>query len=347
MNSRKLAVLLVLLAILLVLVFLIPRWESPDPDRATAPEVSDQPAQAKPEDVRTLAGLEDDFTFLIASDLGRNGYYDQKPVAEMMGEVALITDAEFIAVPGDVHHFMGVRSVQDPLWLTNFEWVYSHPGLMIPWHAVLGNHEYRGNTQAVLDYGTVSRRWEMPGRYYSMTEPLSDEAEVLLVLIDTPLLIDKYRDNPTTFPDAREQSMEEQLAWIDSTLEGSDATWKVVMGHHPVYAGTTKELRERTDLQARLQPLLDEHHVDAYVAGHIHNFQHIRVPGSDVDYIVNTSASLTREVVPFEGAIFGSPDPGFTLCTVTETELVFHFVNDKGRVIYQYSRTDQQDVPRL
>ncbi len=294
-----------------------------------------------PEDAAALAKLDGHFTFLIASDLGRNGYYDQKPVAEMMGEVAELTGVEFIAALGDVHHFWGVRSVHDPLWLTNFEWIYKHPELMIPWHPVLGNHEYRGNTQAVLDYGTVSRRWEMPGRYYARTEPVSDDAAVLLLFIDTTPLIDKYRENPVKFPDAGVQSRDTELAWIDTTLGESNATWKVVMGHHPLYAGTTKEARERTPLQQRLQPLLDAHGVDAEYSGHIHNFQHIRVPGSDVDYFVNTSASLTREVVPFEGALFGSSDPGFTLCTVTPTELITTFVNEEGRIIYQYVRKKQ------
>jgi hypothetical protein len=82
-----------------------------------------------PVDAEGLAALEDDFTFLIAADLGRNGYYHQKPVAEMMGEVAEVVDPEFVAALGDVHHFKGVRSIDDPLWLTNFEWVYSHPEL--------------------------------------------------------------------------------------------------------------------------------------------------------------------------------------------------------------------------
>ena len=276
---------------------------------------------------------------MIASDLGRNGYYDQVPVAEMMGSVADITGPEFIAALGDVHHFWGVRSVDDPLWNTNFEWIYAHPELMIPWHPVLGNHEYRGWTQPVLDYSTVSRRWEMPSRYYAITEEVADGVEVLVVFIDTAPLIDKYRDDPRKFRDIGSQSMEEELAWIDATLGESDAKWKVVMGHHPVYAGTTKEERERSDLQARLQPLLDRHDVDIYVAGHIHNFQHIRVPGSGVDYVVNSSASLSRIVVPFEGALFGSPETGFSLCSVTETEITLTFVNAEGKILYQYART--------
>jgi len=85
-----------------------------------------------PKDAKALENLENDFTFLIASDLGRNGYYDQKPIAEMMGEIIAITGAEFVAALGDVHHFLGVRSVQDPLWQTDFEWIYKHPDLMIP-----------------------------------------------------------------------------------------------------------------------------------------------------------------------------------------------------------------------
>ncbi|MEE4270622.1 MAG: metallophosphoesterase [Thermoanaerobaculales bacterium] len=337
MKAKELAI-VVLLVVLAVFAFLVLRG-------GLEPETADLESTVPtgdPVDAAALAALDDHFTFLIASDLGRNGYYDQRPVAEMMGEVAEISGVEFIAALGDVHHFWGVASVHDPLWQTNFEWIYKHPELMIPWHPVLGNHEYRGNTQAVLDYGTVSRRWEMPGRYYAMTEEISDDADALLLFIDTSTLIDKYRDSPAKFPDAALRPLDEQLAWIDSTLAGSTAAWKIVMGHHPVYAGTTKETRERSDLQHRLRPLLDAHQVDAEFSGHIHNFQHIRVPGSDVEYFVNTSASLTREVVPFDGALFASPDPGFSLCSITDTELITTFVNHEGRIIYQHTRTKER-----
>ena len=92
------------------------------------------------------------FNFYVANDLGRNGYYDQKPIAELMGTMAEEIGPEFVVATGDIHHFEGVRSVNDPLWMTNYELIYSHPELMIDWFPVLGNHEYRGNTQAVLDH---------------------------------------------------------------------------------------------------------------------------------------------------------------------------------------------------
>ena len=135
--------------------------------------------------------LDDRFNFIVANDLGRNGYYDQKPIAERMGELAENTDIEFVAAAGDVHHFEGVASVSDPLWMTNYELIYAHPELMIDWFPVLGNHEYRGNTQAVLDYGKVSRRWSMPGRYYAKSFELDGGASLKIIFIDTTPVMDK------------------------------------------------------------------------------------------------------------------------------------------------------------
>ena len=34
-------------------------------------------------------GLERQLNFYMANDLGRNGYYDQKPIAELMGEMLM------------------------------------------------------------------------------------------------------------------------------------------------------------------------------------------------------------------------------------------------------------------
>ncbi len=291
-----------------------------------------------PVDAKSLTDLSKNFTFLIASDLGRNGYYDQKPIAEMMGEVTLIAKPKFVAAVGDIHHFMGVRSVQDPLWLTNFEWIYKHPSLMIPWYPVLGNHEYEGSTQAVLDYKNISRRWEMYSRYYAKTLTVSNKVEVLILFIDTSPLIDKYRKDPVKYKDAGIQSMDHQLAWIDSTLRVSKAKWKIVVGHHPIFSGTTKSDDERENLQKRLKPILDKNNVDITVAGHIHNFQHIRVPGSNIDYFVNSSASASRDVVDLEGVVFKSPETGFSLCSVNENELIYTMLNKEGKIIYQYKR---------
>ena len=162
-------------------------------------------AQPVADDVRAeWQQLKGDVTLYMTNDMGRNGYYDQKPIAELMGEMADVVDPECVFAAGDIHHFNGVASLQDPLWMTNYELVYSHPDLMLDWFPVCGNHEYRGNTQAFMDYGKVSRRWMMPARYYTKVFKHGNTS-VRIVMLDTTPLIDSYRKNSSVYPDACKQ----------------------------------------------------------------------------------------------------------------------------------------------
>ena len=286
------------------------------------------------------AKLEKSVNFYVANDLGRNGYYDQKPIAELMGRMAETVGIECVAAPGDVHHFEGVRSTQDPLWMTNYELIYSHPELMLDWFPTCGNHEYRGNTQAVLDYSGVSARWNMPAKYY--TKVLEDDGvTVRLVFIDTTPLIDKYRKDTEKYPDAGKEDMDKQLAWLDQTLAQANEDWVIVLGHHPVYAYTDKSDKERADMQKRLNPILLKHkNVAMYICGHIHNFQHIRKPGTDIDYVVNTSGSLSREnVQPVDGTQFCSGVSGFSLVCADKQTLSLHLIDKDGKVVYTVNHT--------
>lgn len=280
--------------------------------------------------------------FFLANDLGRNGYYDQKPIAELMGTMAESVGVECVVAAGDVHHFEGVRSISDPLWMTNYELIYSHPELMIPWYPILGNHEYRGNTQAVLDYTDISARWEMPDRYYTCVIE-NDGVTVRLVMIDTTPLIDKYRDESDKYPDACAQDIDRQTEWLDSVLTTVAEDWVIVVGHHPIYAETPKSDTERTDMQKRVDPILRQHRVDMYLCGHIHNFQHIRMPGSDIDYVVNSSASLSRKVKPTEGTIFCSGLSGYSLITADKNVLSLHMIDKNGKVIHSITRKGRRN----
>ena len=282
--------------------------------------------------------FEDKLSFFVASDLGRNGYYDQKPIAETMGRIAEVVGPEFVLAAGDVHHFEGVQSVNDPLWMTNYELIYSHPELMIDWFPICGNHEYRGNTQAVIDYSNVSRRWEMPSRYY--TKAFEEDGVTLRVVwLDTTPLIDKYRKDAEKYPDAGKQDLNRQLQWADSVLASSKEDWVIVAGHHPVYAYTDKSEKERTDMQNRVDKILRKYDVDMYICGHIHNFQHIRKAGCGIDYVVNSAGSLAREVKPVDGTVFCSGEPGFSVVTVEKDRLTLRMVDKNGAVLHEIVRT--------
>jgi hypothetical protein len=279
-----------------------------------------------------------DVNLFMCNDMGRNGYYDQKPIAELMGEMAKAIGPEAILAVGDIHHFNGVASVNDPLWMTNYELVYSHPELMMDWFPVLGNHEYRGNTQAVLDYHGVSRRWMMEARYYTKVFK-GDSTSVRVVFLDTTPLIDKYREKNDTYPDACKQDMEKELAWLDATLRDAKEQWVIVVGHHPIYAETSKAEYERTDMQRRVLPILHRYNnVDVYACGHIHNFQHIKMKGDNIDYVVNSAAALSRNVKPITGTVFCSPATGFSVIAASHDQLRFIMVDKSGKAIHTIVR---------
>lgn len=283
-------------------------------------------------------GLTGDVKLMIGNDLGRNGYYEQKPIAELMGKVAEAVDPDAFLALGDIHHYLGIESVNDPLWTTNYELVYSHPELQVEWCPILGNHEYRGNTQAVMDYSGTSRRWNMPSRYYTRIFD-NDGTRVKVVFIDTAPIIDKYHADTAEYPDAGRQDVDAQLQWLDRELSRDDnADWTIVAGHHPVYAQTPKQSSERTDMQKKVDPILRKHKVDMYICGHIHNFQHIRKNG--IDYVVNTSGSLSRpDVKPTDGTVFCSGVPGFSVLTATPKAMTLSMIDNNGNVIHQVTRS--------
>jgi len=275
--------------------------------------------------------------FMVANDMGRRGVSEQKNIATLMGKEAEFNMINFIAVAGDPIHDDGVKSTEDSEWKDKFENIYTATSLInTPWYVVSGNHEYHGSVQAILDYSKLSDRWKAPARYYSIEKSIGETGnKCLFVFIDTAPLIDKYRSG-SEYSDAGKQNIEKQLKWIDSTLVSSKDRWKIVIGHHPVYADTDKAETERTDMQKRLGTILENRKADVYICGHIHNFQHLKPEGKTVNYIVNSSASQSRKVNKTDGTLFCNPNPGFTVCSVTQESFTFSFIDHKGETIYKY-----------
>lgn len=281
---------------------------------------------------------ENALNFMVANDMGRRGNSEQKNIAVLMGKEAEYNHIGFVAVAGDPIHDNGVKSTTDTEWKDKFENIYTATSLMnIPWYAVSGNHEYHGSIQAILDYSKVSGRWKAPARYFSIEKTVdTDGNKCLLLFIDTAPLIDKYRKDES-YSDAGKQVLEKELRWIDSTLAYSKVTWKIVIGHHPVYADTGKDTSERADMQKRVGTILENRKADLYICGHIHNFQYIKPEGKTVNYIVNSSASASRKVKKTNGTVFCDPNSGFTICSVSRESLSFYFIDQKGETIYRQS----------
>lgn len=290
--------------------------------------------QAQPV-VKSLVQDNTAYRFFIVSDIGQNGYYEQKTVAETLGKVAEAVRPKFIISSGDTFHYNGVRSTSDPLWLSNFENIYSNPWLLVDWFPILGNHEYRGNTQAVIDYTAISRRWNMPARNYTFAMKFDSVNSVRFVMIDTPPFVNEYKKFPEQYPDLQRQNTQKQLLWMDSVLAKSTERWKIVVGHHPVYSADN--LRgNNPELMNSIDPILKKYKVDYYFSGHIHIAQHIQKNG--IDYVVSPSGSLGVNSATNDEAKFVSHSEGFTLCFVKANYFEFVFVDKNGNELYRYKR---------
>ena len=92
-------------------------------------------------------------------------------------------------------------------------------------------------------------------------------------------------------------------------------------------------------MQKRVDTILRKHNVDMYICGHIHNFQHIRRPDSKIDYVVNTSGSLTRVPKKIDGTVFCSDSPGFSILTVDKKNLRLNLLDKDGKTIHTIERT--------
>lgn len=277
------------------------------------------------------------FNFIVLNDMGAPADR-QKAASAIAGQLEkLITDNNiaFIAVVGDPIHQNGVQSIDDPQWEIKVENLYRAPALhSLPWYVISGNHEYNGSVPAVLAYTNVSPRWNAPARYYAFERSLGyANAPVLFVFLDTTPLIDGYRTSGDR-SDVGKQDLERELHWMDSTLTASRASWKIVFGHHPVYAQTTKSAHEREDMQRRVGTILENKGADFYICGHIHNFQYIRPSGTKVNYIVNASGHTTRPVTPIEGTVACYSAPGFSVYSVTKNTMDFYFINETGETLY-------------
>ncbi len=279
----------------------------------------------------TFKGLEEGYHFYAIGDWGRSGQFKQKELAETMELAATEVEPEFIISTGDNFYPNGVSSVDDTQWNSSFESVYSGHHLHCDWHVILGNHDYRGNAQAQIEYSDISRRWNMPSRYYTFDKRADDGTKISFVFIDTsPFELKYYRQEK--YKAVWRQDTTRQLAWMDSVLAASEANWKIVVGHHPLYSGG-KRLHLTEDVKKQLEPVLKRHQVDFYICGHEHDLQHIKAKGP-THYVVSGAGSEVRPTGKMEASLFAESVQGFAAFSITKAAAQLQFMDFQGKVIY-------------
>ena len=106
---------------------------------------------------------------------------------------------------------------------------------------------------------------------------------------------------------------EPQAKWLDQVLsENSDAVWKFVMFHHPIYSSA--KTRNNKELRETMVPVFDRHHVDLVLQGHdhaylrtwpMHNNQPVESTKEGTVYVVSVSGTKMYEQGDFDYTAVG------------------------------------------
>lgn len=251
----------------------------------------------------------------------------QRKVASAMAERAEISPIDFVISTGDNFYPAGAIGVRDPIFWSAFEEVYAAKSLSCPWYLVLGNHDRKGRPMAQVAYSSVSARWTMPSRFHLQNMTLAGGETVDFFFLDTSTI----RKEAAEIPDPEGGGGDDnQLDWLDQVLSASNATWKIAVGHHPVYSGGKHG--NTGSMLEHVQPLFREHGVHAYLNGHDHDLQHIEV--DKIHYFTSGGGASCRSVESLEGTRFAAATTGFLAVRLAADDMHVEFVDARGRSLY-------------
>ena len=277
--------------------------------------------------------------FIAMGDWGRNGEYKQKEVATQMGITAKAIKASFIIATGDNFYPSGVASTMDYRWIASYENIYTAQSLQENWYVVLGNHDYKGNPEAEVDYTKIDRRWNMPARYYSKKIAINDDTTqlALFVFIDTtPLLTEYYKS--TDHSAVKTQDTTQQRKWLENVLSdrSPNVKWKIVVGHHPLYTGGKRmDADETKELKNLLKPIFDKCKVDLYICGHEHSLQYIKPNGITHYFISGAGSETTSTILHPDGGKYAISENGFIAFSLSPKILTAQIISYNGEVLYK------------
>ena len=235
----------------------------------------------------------EDFCFVSFGCWGGHNLRTQKKVAKVMG--ALCDDmankkhteanssrqsVRFVLAAGDNFYKAGVQSVSDVRFQSTYEGVYQHPALVsVPWLMALGNHDYRGNVDAQVEYTNHSRRWFLPHRYYAVEayrQRITPGVEMVMeVYVLDATLLERCHNNGDRHIRCTDGNA--QRHWLEETLQaskrqqGNSVVVRILVCHYPLFANGP-HVNHRW-LVEWLEPLIDQYSIPLYINADNHYMQ--------------------------------------------------------------------------
>ncbi len=280
--------------------------------------LSTSPLQAKSQKPETVPGTT--VRFFTFGDWG-SGTQNQKDVAAATAKVCKERGCDFGLLLGDNFYESGVSSTEDPLWKSRYQDIYQ--GLNIPFYVALGNHDWRGNAQAQVDYSKKDSRWKMPAFYYSVIYPEQNPIVEIFVL------------NSNQFNSA-------QQTWLKKALDDSKAKWKMLAFHHPILNTGDKHPPDQKHMWPALKPIVCGR-IDLILAGHEHIFAQLRPEPNECQYdqiIVGTGGKeLYGVTTPNANTKKLAADASFGVAwfEISSSKNILKFFHSDGKEAYHYS----------
>lgn len=237
--------------------------------------------------------------FAAMGDIG-TGDNHERQTASAADDLESSDEYDAVLVLGDNVYPDGDPDLVEQTVLDPLASVLDGPTRLLP---VLGNHDVRndnGDAQAA-ELG-------MPARWYAtMTD------DTLVVSLDS---------NRPNDP--------EQLAWLDTTLATSTASWKIATMHHPPYSGGYHG--SSLDVRSAFSPLFERYDVQLVLSGHDHDYQRSR-PINGVTYIVTGGAATLRPAQKADFTEVAWSEYHFVDIAIWNDRLQLSAVDQQGRLI--------------
>ena len=264
-----------------------------------------------------------EYCFFAVGDTGLASERRQAVIQQMQTQQES-RKPDSIVLVGDNFYDSGVQSIDDRHWQMHFERPFSAARFPMPFYACLGNHDYRGNVGAQLEYSRTHPRWNMPATYYSFVQRIDDQCDVHFIVLDTTPI------------DEGGYSTDSQVRWLENELKRSTSQYKIVIGHHPLYTGGEHGRSQRNF--KHLSRLFDQFQIDLYICGHDHDLQ-LHDTGKGWLHLVSGAGSKLRSVNWVQTTLFAQAASGFAKVTLNADRLAVEmFSTEKLLYVHQQER---------
>lgn len=265
---------------------------------------------------------------LILGDTG-TGDENQERIAEAMNTYCRSNPLAAVLFLGDNFYMAGVSSVNDEQWQSKFMRPYGRDCLKdVPFYALLGNHDYKGNTLAQIQKKSDKPSWNMLHRFYDIR--IGDLLNI--TMLDTNIL------------DVCGFSSYCSVDFLRTSLSESNARFNLVLGHHPIASSSGKYPR-------KVQGVLLEKYLcekaNYYIAGHSHHLEHLTSGAckKPLDmFVVGGGGADLYEVKTWQKETkFALSAYGFMSLRADKEKMTFAFHDADLKKLYEVTKTKAEE----